>query len=496
MSARRGSLKALSATAAGVLAACSVGPEYRRPDAPVPTSYKEGWKTGEPQDAIDRGAWWAIYNDPTLDALERQVDISNQNLKAAEAAYRQARAVVAQARSGYFPTISVAASATRSGQGRGNTTSALTSASGVTRLGRGVQTQYDLTADATWSLDIWGRIRRTVESDVANAQASAADLASARLSAQATLATDYFDLRANDELKRLLDAAVVAFTQSLQITRNQYAVGVAGQADVVTAETQLETTRAQSIAVGVQRAQFEHAIAALIGKPPAEFSIEPAPMPSNIPVAPTDVPSTLLERRPDIAAAERLMAAANAQIGAAEAAYYPDLTLSASYGFTNTSLDTLLRASNAFWSVAPQLTQTVFNGGLRGAQVDQARAVYDQNVATYRQTVLIGFQQVEDQLATLRVLAQQAEVEANAVRLAREAERLTLNQYKAGTVAYTAVITAQTQALTNEQTDLTILQNRLAASVALIQALGGGWTTTQLPSGADVKDSNPLNLLR
>ncbi|HEX9491188.1 MAG TPA: efflux transporter outer membrane subunit [Stellaceae bacterium] len=488
----RGGSKALSAAAAALVAACSVGPDYHRPAAPVPASYKEGWKTGEPQDITDRGAWWAIYNDPLLDDLERQVDISNQNLKGAEAAYRQARAVVAQARSGYFPVISVAASATRSSQGGGG----LTSTSGVTRFSRGVQTQYDLTADATWSLDLWGRIRRTVEGDVANAQASAADLASARLSAQATLAIDYFDLRANDELKRLLDAAVVAFTQSLQITRNQYAVGVAGQADVVTAETQLETTRAQSVAVGVQRAQFEHAIAVLIGKPPAEFSIAATPMPNNIPVAPTGVPSTLLERRPDIAAAERLMAAANAQIGAVAAAYYPDLTLSASYGFTSTSLDKLLRASNAFWSVAPQLTQTVFNGGLRGAQVDQARAVYDQNVATYRQTVLTGFQQVEDQLAALRILAQQAEIEANAVRLAREAERLTLNQYRAGTVPYTAVITAQTQALNNEQTELTILQNRLAASVSLIQALGGGWTATQLPTDADVKARSPLDLLR
>jgi NodT family efflux transporter outer membrane factor (OMF) lipoprotein len=496
MSNRRGLLKPLSATAAALLAACSVGPDYHRPAAPVPASYKEGWKPSEPQDMIDRGAWWAIYKDPVLDELERQVDISNQNLKASEAAYRQARAVVAQAQAGYFPTISVNGSATRSGQGRGSTTSGLTTASGVTRFGRGVQTQYDLTADATWSLDLWGRIRRTVEGDIANAQASAADLASARLSAQATLAINYFDLRANDELKRLLDSAVVAFTQSLQITRNQYAVGVAGQADVVTAETQLETTRAQSIAVGVQRAQFEHAIAVLVGKPPGEFSIAPTPMPTNIPVAPSDVPSALLERRPDIAAAERLMAAANAQVGAAEAAYYPDLTLSASYGFTNTSLGTLLRASNALWSVGPTLTETLFNGGLRGAQVDQARALYDENVATYRQTVLTGFQQVEDQLAALRILAQQAEVEANAVRLAREAERLTLNQYKAGTVAYTAVITAQTQALTNEQTELTILQNRLAASVSLIQALGGGWTQGQLPSDAEVKDRGPLDRLR
>ena len=487
--------RALSTAVVALLAACSVGPDYHRPDAPVPATYKEGWKPSEPQDTIDRGAWWSIYHDPVLDQLERQIDISNQNLRAAEASYREARAVVAQARSGYFPTISVAASATRSGQSS-NSTAGVTSGAGITRFGGGARTQYDLTADASWSLDVWGRIRRTVESDIANAQASAADLASARLSAQASLATDYFDLRATDELKRLLDAAVVAFTQSLEITRNQYRVGVAGQTDVVTAQTQLETTRAQAVAVGVQRAQFEHAIAVLVGKPASEFSIEPAPMPSNIPVVPTDVPSTLLERRPDIAAAERLMAAANAQIGAAEAAYYPDLTLSASYGFVSTSLDTLLHASNAVWSVGPTVAETLFNGGLRGAQLDQARAVYDQNVATYRQTVLTGFQQVEDQLAALRILAQQAEVEANAVRLAREAERLTLNQYKAGTVAYTAVITAQTQALNNEQTQLTILQNRLAASVALVQALGGGWTTTQLPRDGDIKDNNPLHLLR
>jgi NodT family efflux transporter outer membrane factor (OMF) lipoprotein len=489
-------LKALSIAAVALVAACSVGPDYHRPDAPVPAAYKEGWKPGEPQDATDRGAWWSIYADPVLDDLEKQVEVSNQNLRAAEAAYREARAVVAQASAGYYPTISVAASATRSGQGGSSSTSGITGPTGVTSFGRGNRTLYDLSADASWSLDLWGRIRRTVESDVANAQASAADLASARLSAQATLATNYFDLRSSDELQRLLDAAVVAFTQSLQITRNQYRVGVAGQADVVTAETQVETTRAQAVAVGIQRAQFEHAIAVLIGKPPGDFSIAVTGMPNTIPIAPTDVPSTLLERRPDIAAAERLMAAANAQIGAAEAAYYPDLTLSASYGVTSTSLGNLLRTSNALWSIGPTLTETLFNGGLRGAQLDQARAVYDQNVATYRQTVLTGFQQVEDQLAALRILARQAEVEANAVRLAREAERLTLNQYKAGTVAYTAVITAQTQALTNEQTDLTILQNRLAASVALIQALGGGWTATQLPSDGDVKQRSPLDLLR
>jgi NodT family efflux transporter outer membrane factor (OMF) lipoprotein len=474
--------RTLALAALALVAGCSVGPDYQRPPAPVPANFKEGgWKPGEPQE-VDRSAWWSIYDDPVLDRLEREIDVSNQNLKAAEAAFRAASAVVTEARAAYFPLLSVAASATRTGQGGGGSTGVPT-ASGVTRFGGGSSvTTYDLTANASWTIDVWGRIRRTVESDVANAQASAADLAAARLSAQAALATAYFELRTSDELKRLLDASVVAFTQSLQITRNQYAVGVAGQADVVTAETQVETTRAQSVAVGVQRAQFEHAIAALVGRPPAELSIELAPMPTNVPVIPVGMPSTLLERRPDIAAAERLMAATNAQIGVAEAAFYPDLTLSASYGFTSTALDTLIRASNSLWSVGGQLSETVFDAGFRSAQVAAARAVYDQDVANYRQTVLIAFQQIEDELAALQILAEQSSVEANAVRLARLAEQLTLNQYKAGTVPYTAVITAQTTALANEETALTILQNRLLASVALVQALGGGWDAAQLPS--------------
>jgi NodT family efflux transporter outer membrane factor (OMF) lipoprotein len=474
--------RTLALAALALVAGCSVGPDYQRPPAPVPANFKEGgWKPGEPQE-VDRSAWWSIYDDPVLDRLEREIDVSNQNLKAAEAAFRAASAVVTEARAAYFPLLSVAASATRTGQGGGGSTGVPT-ASGVTRFGGGSSvTTYDLTANASWTIDVWGRIRRTVESDVANAQASAADLAAARLSAQAALATAYFELRTSDELKRLLDASVVAFTQSLQITRNQYAVGVAGQADVVTAETQVETTRAQSVAVGVQRAQFEHAIAALVGRPPAELSIELAPMPTNVPVIPVGMPSTLLERRPDIAAAERLMAATNAQIGVAEAAFYPDLTLSASYGFTSTALDTLIRASNSLWSVGGQFSETVFDAGFRSAQVAAARAVYDQDVANYRQTVLIAFQQIEDELAALQILAEQSSVEANAVRLARLAEQLTLNQYKAGTVPYTAVITAQTTALANEETALTILQNRLLASVALVQALGGGWDAAQLPS--------------
>jgi NodT family efflux transporter outer membrane factor (OMF) lipoprotein len=482
----------LTIALAASVAACTVGPDYERPSAPVPASYKEdGWKIGEPRDAVDRGAWWSIYQDPLLDALEKQIDISNQNIKFAEAAYRASRAVVAQATAGYFPTVSVSASVQQSKSGQGGGTTA-TSAAGFTRTTNvGSQTFYNLAANASWAPDLWGRIRRTVESDVASAQVSAADLASARLTAQAELATDYFNLRAADELKRILDASTVAFTQSLDITRNQYRAGVANAADVAQAKAQLETTQAQAIATGVQRAQFEHAIAVLLGKPPAEFSILPGPLATDVPVAPAGVPSTLLERRPDIAAAERQMAAANAQIGVAVAAYYPDLTLTASYGYSGLTLGKLLQASNSLWSVGGQLAETVFDAGLRGAQVDQARAIYDQSVATYRQTVLTGFQQVEDELASLRILEQQAPVQAGAVEDAREAERIFLNQYKAGTVAFTTVIIAQTARLADEQTALTIQQNRLNASVTLIQALGGGWDTSQLPIDAQIESDEP-----
>lgn len=463
-------------------AGCTVGPDYQRPSAPVPAAYKEaGWKPATPEDTLNRGDWWSVYRDPVLDRLEKQIDISNQTLKAAEAAYVEARAVVAEARAGYFPTLSLTGSGARSGQG-----------SGVFSAGAGrsnaSSSTVDLDATASWDIDLWGRIRRTVESEVANAQASAADIANARLSAQGQLATVYFELRAADEQARLLQDAVSAFSRSLDITRNQFAAGVAAQTDVVTAETQLEQTRAQLIAVGVQRAQFEHAIAALIGKPPAELSIAPAPMPTDVPTTPAGIPSTLLERRPDIAASERLMAASNAEIGVAIAAYYPDLTLSASYGFASSGLANLLNAANRVWSVGPSLSETIFDAGLRNAQVTAAKAAYDQTVANYRQTVLTAFQQVEDELAALRILAQQDAIERNTVRLARQAEQLTLNQYQQGTVAYTAVVTAQTTRLNNEETALSILQSRFVASVALVEALGGGWSATDLPNPEQVKD--------
>ncbi len=458
-----------------LLSACTVGPDYARPSDPVPAAFKEseGWKIAEPKQAASGAPWWSVYNDPVLDQLERQIDINNQNLKLAEASFRQARALLEQARAGYFPTVSLDASGQRAKSGTNSTSSS---------PGR-IRNSFDLSAGATWDIDVWGRIRRTVESADATAQASAADLASARLSAQATLATTYLQLRVNDEIKRLLDATTAAFQRSLDITQNRYAVGVAARADIATAQAQLETTKSQAVGVGVQRAQLEHAIAVLIGKPPSDFSLPPVEFSMGVPVAPAGVPSTLLERRPDIASAERLMASANAEIGVAESAYYPDVTLSASFGFASSVIDDLLKMSSRVWSVGAQASETLFDGGLRGAQVEAAKAVYDQRIAAYRQTVLTGFQQVEDNLSTLRILEQQASVQDGAVQASLQAEQLTLNQYQAGTVAYTSVVTAQATALSNRQSALTILQNRLLASVTLIQALGGGWDSTQLPSG-------------
>ena len=461
----RGALASLVLVA---LSGCTVGPDYHRPEVETPPAFKEadGWRLAAPQE-VSREHWWSVYDDPVLDALERQVEISNQNLKAAEAAYRQAIAFVGEARAAYYPTVTGNASALRANAGN---------------AGSGSRNVLSLSSGASWEIDVWGKIRRSVESEVAGAQASAGDLAAARLSAQSLLAADYFQLRIDDELERLLNETAEAYKLSVTIATNRYKAGTAAKSDVAAAQTQLESTRAQAIAVGVQRAQLEHAIAVLIGKPPSQFSIERAPLAIGVPNLPPGLPSALLERRPDVAAAERRVASANAQIGVAEAAYYPDITLTASYGFIGTALDNLIRASNAVWSVGPQLAGTIFDGGLRGAQVEAARAVYDQSVATYRQTVLTSFQQTEDQLAALRILAEQAEVQDRAVAAARESEALTLNQYKAGTVAYTAVIVAQAQSLQNRETALNILQNRLVASVSLIQALGGGWAASELPA--------------
>jgi NodT family efflux transporter outer membrane factor (OMF) lipoprotein len=341
--------------------------------------------------------------------------------------------------------------------------------------------------------DLWGKIRRTVESDVASAQVTAGDLATARLSAQGALASDYLQLRVADELKRLLDATAKAYAESLRITRNQYAVGAASQSDVAQAETQLRSTEAQAIAVGVTRAQLEHAIAVLIGKPPAELSIAPTEVVTEVPDIPAGVPSALLERRPDIAAAERQMAATNAQIGVAVAAFYPTITLSANYGVSASLINKLLIDQARFWAFGSSFVETVFDAGARNAIVQEALAFFDQTIANYRQTVLTAFQQVEDQLAAQRILAQEAETQAAAVTSAREAVRIINNQWLAGTVAYTSVVVAQATALANEETALNIRQSRLVASAALIQALGGGWDASQLPSRERIEEEAPLN---
>jgi NodT family efflux transporter outer membrane factor (OMF) lipoprotein len=469
---------ALSVFAAG----CMVGPDYQRPDAPVPPGFKElrGWKLGQPQDDADKGDWWSVYHDPELDRLERMVELTNQTVKSFEAQYRNAVALVAEAQASLFPTVGLTGGVTRSRSGGRGSSGLTTGATGGGGHG-GPQTQYTATGNAAWDLDVWGRVRRQVESNVAGAQVSAADLANAKLSAQATLATDYFDLRAEDALEQLLRETAAAYRRALEIAENQYRAGTSSSADVVTARAQLQSTEAQLVGVGVQRQQFEHAIAMLTGHAPAELTIAPAPLASAVPVVPSGLPSALLERRPDIAAAERLMRQENALIGVQVAAFYPVISLSALGGFTGGPLSQLFTVGNDVWSLGASATETLFSGGARSAAVAAARATYDQSVASYRQTVLTAFQQVEDALSNLRILEQQAAAEAIAVASARQAVEVTLNEYRAGTVAYTSVITEQTLLLADQQTALTVQQSRLVASVALIEALGGGWSVTALP---------------
>jgi NodT family efflux transporter outer membrane factor (OMF) lipoprotein len=429
----------------------------------VPLQYKElgaapvGWKAAVPADDRDRGNWWSIYHDPLLDDLERRVGINNQNLKAYEAAYRQALALADEAHSNLFPTASAAPAVARS------------RSSGITNSTRSVQ------ISAAWEFDLWGRIRRQVESQRASAEASAAQLHGVQLSAQAELAIDYFQLRYEDSLQALLSNTLTAYQRTLDITRNQYAAGTAARSDIVAAETQLQTTRAQLIAVGVSRAQYEHAIALLVGQPPSEIAIPVARLAAEVPTVPVTLPSTLLERRPDVAQAERTVAQENALIGAAVAAYYPDISLSGMLGYAGSPVSGLIAASNRVWSAAASGNQVLLDGGARSAAVAAARAAYEQSVANYRQTVLAAFQDVENALSSLNILADQAEAEAGAVALARQGVEIALHEYEAGTQAYTTVVTAQATALTNEEIALQIAAGRLTASVALLRALGGGW---------------------
>ncbi|HUO44161.1 MAG TPA: efflux transporter outer membrane subunit [Burkholderiales bacterium] len=478
----RNSRRTVACAVTALLAACAVGPDYKRPEAPASAAYKE-WKVAAPRDDVRRGEWWKIYGDPRLDALMAQIDVSNQTLKQAEANYRQAHAAVAGARAQFFPTVAVSASATRSGRGSGSST-AFVSSTGAVVGGAGggsVTNQYSLPLDVNWEPDLWGRVRRTVEGAGATAQASAAELEATRLSLLAELATDYFQLRVLDDQQRLLDDTVAAYQKALELTQNQYAAGVAARLDVAQAETQIKTTQAQAIDNGVQRAKLEHAIAVLIGKPPSEFSIAPEKIALTIPVIPPGLPSELLERRPDIAQAEREVAAANAQIGVAKSAYFPDLTLSAAGGFQSSTFADWLTAPNRFWSLGPSLAETLLDFGARRSQVEQARAAYDANVANYRQTVLAGFQEVEDNLTAQRILEQESSVQDEAVKAAEQALQIALNEYKAGTQNYLTVVTAQATALSNERSALTILNGRLAASVTLIKAIGGDWNATKLP---------------
>ncbi|MFL6712603.1 MAG: efflux transporter outer membrane subunit [Sulfurifustis sp.] len=461
------------AAAALLLAACAVGPDYTRPAVDVPAGYKEaqGWKPAQPRDDALPGKWWDVFGDAQLDALMQQVDVSNQNLKIAEARFRQARALIGSARAAYFPDLAASASVTRNRNRNANVQAS--------------STNYNLALDSNWEIDIWGRVRRSVEANVSATQASAADLQAARLSAQAQLAQAYFSLRVQDAVIALLKETVAANERSVQLTQNQYDVGVAPRSDVTQALTQLKSVQAQMIDAGVQRAQLEHAIALLIGKAPLEFSVVPAALNVQIPATPAGLPSDLLERRPDIAGAERRVATANAQIGVARAAYFPALTLTAAGGYQSASAANWFSVPNRFWSVGAALAETLFDGGLREAQNEAAVAAYDETVATYRQTVLAGFQEVEDNLAALRILEEEARVQEEAVKAARESLALVTNQYRAGVVSYLNVVVVQTATFNNERTALAILNQRLTASIALIRALGGGWSAMTAENGAD-----------
>lgn len=459
-----------------LLTGCMVGPDYRKPDVSTPAAYKEAgnWKPAEPKDGAPRGNWWEIYGDADLNALVPQVKISNQNVLAAAASYRQAQALLDVAQASYFPTVTAGLTGTRArGTSPGNAT--------VVQHGAPISNVVRPTLSASWEPDIWGLIGRNVEASEASAQASSADLGNALLSAQATLVQTYFQLRTNDVQQRLLEQTTAAYERSLQITKNLNEAGVDSSLDVAEAETQLETTRAQAIDLRVQRSQFEHAIAMLIGKAPADFQIKPTNVLPLLPQVPSALPSALLERRPDIAAAERHMAEANAQIGVAQAAFFPALTLNGTRGYQSSSLSQLLTSPNSFWSIGPSIALTLFDAGARSATKRAAIAVYDNNVASYRQTVLAALQEVEDNLAALHHLADEVSVQQAATESAEKALVLTENQYQAGTVSYLNVVTAQATALAAQQNSLNIAGRRLLANAALITALGGDWQKGREP---------------
>jgi NodT family efflux transporter outer membrane factor (OMF) lipoprotein len=447
---------------------CAVGPTYQRPSAATPGAYKEAqnWVPAAPADALERGPWWLLFNDPVLNGLAGRIDISNQNVAAATAAYAQARALVREQRASLFPVVTLNGGASRSGGGTSGATG-----TGGTRSA----SNYQASIGGSWEPDVWGRLGRTVDSASASAQASAADLAAARLSAQGELATNYFSLRQTDAQLALLASTVAGYQRSLQIAQNRYAAGIAAKADVLQAQTQLANAQADELGLARQRAQLEHAIAVLVGAAPADFSLAAAPWTASVPEVPLGVPSTLLQRRPDIAAAERRVAAANEQIGIAESAFYPSLSLNASYGVGAGSVADLFSASTSFWSLGLSAAQALFNAGATREKVSGAQAAHEAAVARYRQTVLAAFQGVEDQLAATRVLAQQQERRRQASQAADEAEAQVLNRYRAGQVSYTEVVTAQAAALSARRALVQVQADRQTTAVALIQSLGGGW---------------------
>lgn len=487
---RTGRLASIASLAAASLlvAGCTVGPNYQRPSAPVPPAYKENgavptvppptpqsgaWKPAQPADDALRGKWWELYGDPQLNTLEDKIAVSNQTLKAAAEQYLSAREQVRVSRAAYYPTLSISPNSSQNQLSQNRP-----------QYVPGAKTSYTdtvIAGQASWEPDLWGSVRRTVESSRSNAQASAADLANVELSLRAELATDYFQLRGLDTDQLLLNDTVKTYQQSYDLTVNRFKGGVATDSDVALARTQLESTTAQSVDIGVARAQYEHAIATLIGVPASEFSLPPVPLNLPLPQLPAGVPSALLERRPDIAGAERRAQAANAQIGVAIAAFYPTITLSGGGGFESSRAGNLFQGPSALWSLGGSATELLFDANRRHALTAEARHNYEQSAANYRESVLNAFQEVEDNLAALRIYQQEATSQQAAVAAARRSTQISLNRYKGGTAAYLEVLTAQTAQLANERTAADLTTRQFAASVQLVRALGGGWDTTQLP---------------
>jgi NodT family efflux transporter outer membrane factor (OMF) lipoprotein len=462
--------------AAACAAGCTVGPNYVKPKAEVPPAYVEtpaNWKQAQPSDAIEKGKWWEIYQDQQLNDLEEQINVSNQSLKAAQEQFAEARAALKITRSQRYPTVTGYAGAfhDRVSANRPLFSSTL----------KQEYNDFTIPIDVSYEVDLWGRVRRVVESSRSEAQASAADLANVSLSLHAELATDYFQLRGLDAQKKLLDDTVQSFEKALELTQNRFQGGLASAVDVAQAQTILETTRAQAVDVGVQRSAFQHAIAVLVGKPASVFALPPLPLDAQPPIIPSGMPSNLLERRPDISAAERRIQEQNAQIGVAKAAYYPLVTLSGSGGVESTVITTLIQGPSGLYSLGGQAAQTLFDAGKRKGTLEQAQATYEQSVDVYRATILTAFQEVEDNLAALRILEDESSTQARAVTAAQHSLSLSITRYRGGVTNYLEVTTAQSAALSDEVTAVNLLTRRMAASVLLIKALGGGWNVSQIP---------------